>query len=83
MDTVDPVDWTLAESYLKKSLEEYISSVALLLGPLLVNYDLQNAASITLSKNASFIFTPVEKLPMYPISSQSIQLLLQAQMKSM
>ena len=83
IDTMDPVDWTLAESYVKKALEESVSSVALLLSLLLPKgYDLHGNVSVNaLSRNANIIFTPIEKLTSYPISSQSMQLLLQSQIK--
>ena len=84
LETVDPVDWTLAESYMKSSMEEFISSMALLLSPLLSSsYQLGKSASMkALSKNANVLFTPVEKIASYPIASQSMQLLLQSQLKS-
>ena len=83
LEEIDPVDWTLAESYMQVVLEEYVSSVALLISPLLLDtYALKNATTMkSLSKNANVIFTPIEKLPSFPISSQSIQLLLQSRMK--
>lgn len=84
LETVDPVDWTLAESYMKSSMEEFISSMALLLSPLLSSsYQLGKSVSMkALSKNANVLFTPVEKIASYPIASQSMQLLLQSQLKS-
>lgn len=84
LETVDPVDWTLAESYMKSSMEEFISSMALLLSPLLSsNYQLEKSRTMkALSKNANVLFTPVEKIASYPIASQSLQLLLQSQLKS-
>lgn len=83
LEEIDPVDWTLAESYMQLVLEEFVSSIALLISLLLADaYKLKNAsASKSLSKNANVIFTPIEKLPSYPISSPSIQLLLQSRMK--
>ena len=73
LEEIDPVDWTLAESYMQLVLEEFVSSIALLISLLLADaYKL---------KNANVIFTPIEKLPSYPISSPSIQLLLQSRMK--
>ena len=83
LEEIDPVDWTLAESYMQVVLEEYVSSVALLISPLLLDtYALKNATTMkSLSKNANVIFTPIEKLPSFPISSQSIQLLLPSRMK--
>lgn len=83
LETIDPVDWTLAESYMKSSLEEFISSMALLFSPLL-STDYQLGKSVTmkaLSKNANVLFTPMEKIASYPIASQSMQLLLQSQLK--
>ena len=35
MEEIDPVDWTLAESYMEMAMNDFISSVALLLSPLL------------------------------------------------
>lgn len=83
LEEIDPVDWTLAESYMQLVLEEFVSSIALLISLLLADaYKLKNAsANKSLSKNANVIFTPIEKLPSYPISSPSIQLLLQSRMK--
>lgn len=83
IEMMDPVDWTLAESFVKKALDECISSVALLLGLLLPpTYDLHGNMMIkSLSRNDNIIFTPIEKLTSYPISSQSMQLLLQSHMK--
>lgn len=85
IDTMDPVDWTLAESYMNKALEESISGVALLMSLLLPStYNLHSNVSYkSLSKNANILFTPVEKLTSYPISSQSMQLLLQSQLKGL
>ena len=83
LEEIDPVDWTLAESYMQMVLEEFVSSIALLISLLLEDsYKLKNAsATKSLLKNANVIFTPIEKLPSYPISSPSIQLLLQSRMK--
>lgn len=85
IEIMDPVDWTLAESYMNKALEESISGVALLVSLLLPStYNLHSNVSYkSLSKNANILFTPVEKLTSYPISSQSMQLLLQSQLKGL
>ena len=84
LTAIDPVDWTLAESYMKIALNEFIASTALLISPLLAK-DYKPDARIamkSLSRNANVLFTPIEKIASYPVSSQSMQLLLQSQMKS-
>ena len=82
---IDPVDWTLAESYMKIALDEFIASTALLISPLLAKDYKPNMriAIKSLSRNANVLFTPIEKIASYPVSSQSMQLLLQSQMKSL
>ena len=85
LSAIDPVDWTLAEGFMKASLEEFIASVALLISPLLMRGFTIDPAMTTkaLSKNANILFTPVEKLSSYPITTQSMQLMLQAKLKGM
>lgn len=85
LSAVDPVDWTLAEGFMKVALEEYIASVALLISPLMMKgFDVDSTATTkALSKNANILFTPVEKLSSYPIATQSMQLMLQAKIKGM
>ena len=84
LTAIDPVDWTLAESYMKIALNEFIASTALLLSPLLAKDYKPDArvAMKSLSRNANVLFTPIEKIASYPVSSQPMQLLLQSQMKS-
>lgn len=85
LSAVDPVDWTLAEGFMKTSLEEFIASVALLISPLMMTGCTVDLSKTTqaLSKNANILFTPVEKLNSYPIATQSMQLMLQAKIKGM
>ena len=85
IDKMDPVDWTLSESYVKTALNESLAGVSLLISLLLpTTYDFHTTSvSKSLSRNANVIFTPVEKLNSYPISSQPMQLLLQSQLKGM
>ena len=85
LSAIDPVDWTLAEGFMKASLEEFIASVALLISPLLMRGFTIDPAMTTkaLSKNANILFTPVEKLSSYPITTQSMQLMLQAKLQGM
>lgn len=84
MEEIDPVDWTLAESYMEMAMNDFISSVALLLSPLLPEgYEMQSAVVKSLSRNANILFTPVEKFASYPMSSQPMQLLLQSYLKGM
>ena len=85
MEEVDPVDWTLAESYMEMALNDFISSMALLISPLLPeDYEMQNTVMVkSLTRNTNILFTPVEKFASYPISSQPMQLLLQSYLKGM
>lgn len=85
MEEVDPVDWTLAESYMEMALNDFISSMALLISPLLPeDYEMQNTVMVkSLARNTNILFTPVEKFASYPISSQPMQLLLQSYLKGM
>ena len=75
LSAIDPVDWTLAEGFMKASLEEFIASVALLISPLLMR-----GFTIDPAMTAK---APVEKLSSYPITTQSMQLMLQAKLKGM
>ena len=67
------------------SLNEFVAGMALLISPLLApDYNPSNKITMkSLAKNANILFTPMEKIASYPVSSQPMQLLLQSQMKGL
>ncbi|KAK8800714.1 hypothetical protein WA158_000039 [Blastocystis sp. Blastoise] len=80
---IDPIDWTLSQTYINKNVRSFVSSTSLLLSPLLpdiYSYSL-NAVDI-LPHTDSLTFEATDRLPSYPLPTRPLQMVLQTYMKN-